>query len=460
MLTRPVAAPEAAHIKAVIASRVLPDIEPTSFHNGASGRMEAMELPPKQSPGSVDRIPVLAAEQDHYRLTWPAPDHVMLDYDLLRQERSGDVTGEVTVRLEAPGLRDHLHQARVTLTGTRSRAELANQLAKRLAGPDWPGIVEASSILVLRAYRAGAPAILLRDAVEPIGARELVPPLVLADLPVVINGDGGTGKSMLALALGVMVQTGQPIITGLETRARRNVALLDWEMSPWEHRERLRAITGEPMPDLVYVPCLRPLREEVDRLRRIARDRGIGYWIVDSAAPACGGEPESAEVALAFFGALRALGGGSLIVAHVTKNGDDGKPFGSAFWSNLARSTWYVRKQQEAESDVLNVGLFNRKANTSRLHAPLGLELRFRAERIEIHTTDVADTPELANALPVRARMLALLRTGARTQVDIAEALDVDLEAVRKATARGEGRSFVRVPGPDGIYRWGLIHAS
>lgn len=232
--------------------------------------------------------------------------------------------------------------------------------------------------------------------------------------------------------------------------------------------ERLRAIAGDDMPGLVYVPCSGSLRDQVDRLRGIGRDHGIGYWIVDSVAPACGGEPESAEIALSFHNALRALGGGALCVAHTTKSGEDSRPFGSTFWHNMARSTWLAKKQQDVSASSFTVALFNKKANTGPLQAPLAFELTFDDGDVAIRRTDVRDTPELAGALPIKWRLQHALAAGAKTYADLATDLGESVEAVRKAVDRAMAPSksgapalFVRVAGADGVYRVGLLsHAA
>ena len=45
------------------------------------------------------------------------------------------------------------------------------------------------------------------------------------------------------------------------------------------------------------------------------------------------------------------------------------------------------------------------------------------------------------------------------TMADLASELDVPIDTIVKTTKRGEGKVFVRVPGPDGIYRVGLLAA-
>lgn len=401
---------------------------------------------------------------------WDHPECVRLEFDLLRQDnRSGETSAEITVTSTLPGLEGHLHQARINLSSSPARATLAKTIAARTPGQelDWAGLLEVAVIRTLRAHRAGEPAFLLRDAVQPLETGHIVEPLALAGLPTTLFGDGASGKSAIALALGASIQAGQPYL-GLPPTRTLNVAYLDWEMNGWEHRERLRAITDDDMPDVLYVPCGGPLREQVDRLRRIGREHGIGYWIVDSVAPACGGEPESAEVALAFHNALRALGGGALCVAHTTKAGDDSRPFGSTFWHNMARSTWLAKKQQDVDAATFTVALFNKKANTGPLHAPLAFELTFADGRIVIARADVRDIPELAATQPLWARIAHAVRTGAKTYADLATELDAEVEAVRKAADRGMKATrtgspplFTRVVGEDRVYRVGLLsHAA
>lgn len=395
-------------------------------------------------------------EHGIYTTEWGEPVWARVELDMLRQERSGELTGEVTVRSTTPGLEDHLHTARMTLTGTRSRAEVARHLKSRdQTARDWAGIVEVACVRTVNAFRAGEPAILLRDAPQPIDAGYAVEPVAHSRLPVTVFGDGGGGKSWLALAIAASIQAGTSYVDGLAVSSSRTVGYLDYEMSAWEHRERLRALTGPDMPGIVYVPCHQSLRDSVDRLRRIAREHGIGYWVVDSVAPACGGEPESAEVATAYFNALRELGGGSLSIAHITKDreGAENKPFGSTFWHNLSRLTWYVKGTEDG-AGRLAVGLYNRKNNTGPLHAPLGLAITFGEAGVSIGKSAIDKVPELAERLPLWRRMVPLLRGGPLKLHELAEELDASVEAVRAAAKRG--RQFTAMTGPDGIERWAL----
>lgn len=394
-----------------------------------------------------------------YTVEWGDPERAILIFDLVRSERSGDVTAEIEVTSTSPAVAGVIHHARVNLVGTRSRQELAKHLTTRTPGitTDWPSVVESACREVLRAFRAGAPAVLLRD-VPPLSQDETgyaLAPLVLSGLPTCIFGDGGAAKSMLALAIGAAIHTGQPVAGFTPERARR-VGILDWEMDGHSHRDRLARMTGEPLPDLVYVRCARPLAEDVDRLRRIIARHELEFLIADSVALACDGPPEAAEVATRFFGALRELGLPVLAIAHVNRSGDTERPFGSAFWHNGFRLTWYAKREIDPTPDTLAVGLFAKKSNLGPMPAPMGLRFTFEPDTISVARTDVADLSDFAIPAPLRVRLAGQMRTGARTIAEMAEALDVPPDSVRKAVERGEGQRFVRVDGPDRVYRWGL----
>lgn len=403
--------------------------------------------------------PMFSYRHGRYTLEWGDPERAILVFDLVRSERSGDVTAEIEVTSTAPAVAGLIHHARVNLVGTRSRQELAKHLATRTPGvaTDWPILVEIACRDVLRAYRAGAPAVLLRD-VPPLSEDETgyaLEPLVLSGLPTCIFGDGGAAKSMLALAFGVAIHIGQPVAGFTPERARR-VGILDWEMDGHSHRDRLARMTGEPLPDIVYVPCARPLAEDVDRLRRIIVRHELEFLIVDSVALACDGPPEAAEVATRFFGALRELALPVLAIAHVNRSGDTERPFGSAFWHNGFRLTWYAKRETDPATDTLAVGLFAKKSNLGPMPAPVGLRFTFEPDTITVARTDVADLSDFATHVPLRVRLAGQMRTGARTIAEMAEALDVATDSVRKAVERDGGKHFTRIEGSDRVFRWGL----
>ncbi len=387
---------------------------------------------------------------DRYRLTLPDIG-VIFEIDRLRRERN-ELIGELVVRCELPGaqaINGILSAANFNVSSARARTGRAKLLSDRanIRGLDWPGLLEEFCQRVLQADRAGQPAVDLRDVAKPEAESnfEVDGFKMPRRHPTILFGDGGTGKSYTALWIaGRLAQQGV------------RVALFDWEFCGGDHRDRLERLFGPTMPQILYARCERPLIFDADRLCRIVRERGVEFAVYDSIAFACDGPPEAAEVASRYFRAVRQIGGGSLHVAHVSKaeNGDK-KPFGSTFWHNGARSTWYVKlADASADTETLNIGLFNRKANLGRLSAPAAFSITFTKDNQTIfRRSEVAESPDLAGQLSVRQRMAYLLRRGSMAPEAVAEEIEADLETVKR-TARRYKRLFTLI---DGGRRLGLL---
>jgi hypothetical protein len=184
----------------------------------------------------------------------------------------------------------------------------------------------------------------------------------------------------------------------------------------------------------------------------------IDYVICDSAGFGSDGRPEDAEVALRFTSALRQFRTGSLTLAHMSsgEHGTD-KPFGSAFWHNSARATWYLERDQDITgSNEIVVAAYNKKNNLGRLLPPLGLSICFEDGRAVISQANLAEHEQHAAKLPLGQRLRHLLqRSGAQTIAELAEELEAKVDSVEKALKRG--KQFIRISGGDGIQRWGLV---
>jgi hypothetical protein len=398
------------------------------------------------TPAAAAEREFVAVNEDRYRLSIPGIG-VSLEIDRLRRDHN-ELMGELSVRCDLPGARTvngNLSVADFNLSSARARTDRAKFLAGRAAVKeiDWTSLVEEFCQRVLLADRIGQPAVDLRTLPRPSGDDDMVAVEGLAlprRHPSILFGDGGAGKSYLALLLaGCIAEKGIP------------VALFDWELAGEDHRDRLERLFPDGMPRILYARCERPLVYEADRLRRIVRDGGVEFAVFDSVAFACDGPPEAAEVAGRYFRAVRQIGGGSLHVAHVSKaEGADQKPFGSTFWSNGARSTWYVKQDEgSAGSDVLQIGLFNRKSNLGRLRPPLGFSISFGEETTTFHRTDVADSPDLSAQLTVRQKMGHVLRRGAMNPEQIADRIEEKVETVTR-TMRRYKKLFLVLP--DGRY--------
>jgi hypothetical protein len=307
--------------------------------------------------------------------------------------------------------------------------------------------------MVRDAIRTGEPAVLLRD-VAADNTGYVAPPIVGGHGSTIWFGDGSAGKSLLALAMTAALQTGDGRILELAGVAKRRVLFLDYEWDATVHRQRLAQIVGDDMPDLAYLRCEVPLHDDVDHVRAEVRRTESDFLVVDSASWAAGDEPEAADSAKAFYGALRQIGLDSLVTAHTTKIGADAKPFGSVFWHNGARLTWHASGEQELDENTLRIGLVNRKNNAGKLWRPLAWQVTF-GERISFERVEASSLASVAQKLSIAERSRDALTVGSRTVAELAEALDAPVESVRKALDREVRRGkLVKFPDPaDGIYR-------
>lgn len=381
-------------------------------------------------------------DEGHYRFQL-ADLGVEFIVDRLRR-KSDELHGELTVRCTLPGALTFdgaLSVADLNLSSSRARQDRARYLAGRARADeiDWTGLLEEFAQRVLTAERAGQPVVLLRDVPRPKPDEALSVdgfPL-LNRHPVIAFGDGGSAKSLFAL-----------YCAGRLDQAGVRVGFFDWELAGEDHRERAEQLFGPPIPAIRYARCTRPLFYEAERLRRIVIDERLQYVVLDSIAFACDGPPEAAEVAGRYFQAVRQLGPiGSLHVAHVSKaEGADQKPFGSTFWSNGARATWFVKLAEATSSDRISIGLYNRKANLGPLRPPIGFEISFGRDRTTIGRIEVDGVPDLAATMSVRQRMLSALRAGSRAAEAVADSIGADVDTVRR-TARRNRNLFTVLPG-------------
>lgn len=402
--------------------------------------------------------------QGIYSLSWPEAG-VLIELDFVNTDRHGETAAEAAFYWTDPVEPMGVLRTRINLVSLTARDRLATALGKRTSALrlDWQRMLDQACRWVMETYRTGTPGGLLRDAPDlELGDDLLTAPALLeGDGPTLLFGDGGSLKSWTALALGASLQAGESYIEGLEVLRQRRVGYLDWEWSARRHKRRLLELTGPDMPAIAYIRCSKPIQEERDRLRRFVRDHGLDYAIVDSVGLACGSEPESAEVANRFVNVANELFPAWLGVAHVTKAASErppDKPFGSAFWHNSARRTWYARSIPEPGAGGALVGLYNRKANDGPITPALALEYAWAGERVTVTRREVRDVPELDVARSISVRMRDLLgRQGPMELHVIAEELGARVDSVKQAAYRGKASGqLVNFPGPDGVYRWAV----
>jgi hypothetical protein len=388
-----------------------------------------------EAPGKPE-LEVIAG--DVYRVSWPCG----IEAELERfTEHDGELKAELTVRSSRPPRSGLLHSARLNIMSTTSRNSVAKQLAERDLELDWGRLIEGMCFVVRERYRSGEPALDLREDLARPPQRWVVEPFIEYEGATVLFADGGTGKSMIALAVAVTASSDGSVI-GRRHRDPAPVLYLDWETNGWSTQERLDAIIAgagiRERPPIYYRRMSAGLVESAANLRKEIAQLGIGLVIVDALGAARVGEPESADITIRLFNAARSLGVPWLGVDHVTKaqGNDSSRPFGSTYTHNLARLTWSADKAQEEGESSFVVSLTNRKRNNGRLLPRMGyridlttgegdqlLQARFRR-------ADLTEVPGLAEKLPIKTRILAELRPGPRSITELAEQLGKDVTVV------------------------------
>lgn len=403
---------------------------------------------------------------DSYRFSWP-DDGIEVMCDRIHEEKDG-LKCEMSVTTSRTPFAGLLREGRFNLSAPATRSQWVKALEDRMPNDDWYAIIEAVCSLSTRRWRDGDPIIDLAQVVPRTGMPYLIHPFVVEGAASVLFAEGGTGKSLFALALGLSVATGEPVL-GVDAGRLGPVLYLDWEWDEETHAERLRAICKGagievPVGMMHYRHEMASVWEAAPTLRRRIAELGVVFVIVDSLGMARGGEPESADLTLKTFSALRTFGVPVLCIDHVAKNATDKKhSFGSVYTTNAARMTWRAEAVKEEGANKISIGLTNQKAN-GRYQKPRGYSIEIDADEDErlisivFTQTDMKEMPGFSKALTLRDHISAILRASQKPMAieSIHEVLRLDgirtsVDAVRTTLNRNKGM-FAR--GSEG---WGML---
>jgi hypothetical protein len=161
----------------------------------------------------------------------------------------------------------------------------------------------------------------------------------------------------------------------------------------------MRGHFGDTQLPLEYLPGVLPLSDDVDRVLAKVIEKDIGLLVIDSLGGAAGGDLNSAESALRFYGALRRLGVTTLVIAHTSKDSiqRDKSIYGSTFFNAYARSTWECERTNSGEfTPIVETALINRKQNDGPRQEAIGLKFTFVDKvSVSVETFDPGDRPSV-----------------------------------------------------------------
>ncbi|HLF77246.1 MAG TPA: bifunctional DNA primase/helicase, partial [Dehalococcoidia bacterium] len=335
------------------------------------------------------------------------------------------------------------YNERLNLDSSSARTQLRRDLDDFFGKEHgWTSLLNKAVYRAREAYLLQERAVELFDVPDPMGEVMLIPPLTVADGPTIFFGDGSSGKSYIAFLMALCSVYGFDFV-GHRVPLMR-VMIVDYEDSESNVKRRINRLCaglGEGiLPIGIYYWNARgiPLKDQWEAIKRSCSKNGIGWLIIDSAAPASGGPPEDAVSALAFFRALKRIGLPALVIAHITKGEKTDKPFGSVFWHNEARRTWFVKRIQEEDSDQIDIGLYNRKVNDGRKPLPIGLRLTFDGidGPVSVQSQSLADVPELLSETSAQNQIWETL-TQPMTVAQLGEATGIADRTVLRHLRKG-----------------------
>jgi len=385
--------------------------------------------------------PVVTADDRMVRVEWIAKQ-VAAEARTLKEHSDGHIVGQLRVWTTIAGAKRDLRSAQFNFSALRSRTELAKDLSNRLPDIGWDGIIEFLCRTVSKHVQGGEPIETLTpsDKIKPTSFA--LWPLLTRDMPTIIFGQEGSAKSYLALLIAYLaISNSKSHLESFGVRADapiQSCLYLDWEGTIDVMRQRLALLsagTGLPNRGIQYRHCGRSLADDVDQIKSALNGNAPDMIVIDSLIPAVGGDPLSSQSANEFFGALRSLGGTSLLLGHTPKytgGTASATVFGSGVFQFLARSLWEIRRHQDEEEDEILVGLTHKKSNYGRRERPLGFKFRFKRDMTVVTRENVFSMPEMESAGSTTSRILNYLkRNGVSTPKEIAEALEIPQNKIR-----------------------------
>ena len=353
---------------------------------------------------------------DRIRITIPLelselPGQIVFLFEGIRSSR-GRLEADVTVTPPVSPVfaENYSTKQRLNIKSSSSVTALRRLLESSYSDEiDWAKIVPRSMSMAAEAMTSSDSdsAIDLAKHRDRQPNKWLVQGLVPANANTMLYGHGSNLKTITVHSLMLSLASGLNWL-GHKIDRPRNVLVLDYENfeDSWmDYQDRL--IQGMPGADLIpegkvfYLNANGiPLGDQVEKVIRQIQSSGIEVLIVDSAGLACGGDPTESDSALAYFRAiqrLNELGVTAITLAHVTKsartkegkkNSENDQPFGSIYWHNSARATYYVEAEAAKDrNDFYTVSVENKKMNIAARPEDWKLEILFKDPDGPIYVT-------------------------------------------------------------------------
>jgi len=302
-----------------------------------------------------------------------------------------------------------------------SRTTFLSDLNKRFPQREhyinWSKFMTDSVLEILERYRTLNPPISLKDVeIVESEARWRLKPFILDNQVTVFYGDGATGKSYLMLWLCLLLEN--RVIDSrhgsltLNQDPSEKIMWVDYETEASSVALRSQNILkGFDLPgasNILYQHMSGgSLAGDADRLKEEVERHNVTLVIVDSLGMATNGDLNEAAEVVPFFNALRSICPTAVVISHSNKTGEY---FGSSFIHREARSMWQIQKADQNVPGVLELGLWNLKANDTELIPPKALRLKFEDNgAVKFEDFPAIESELVAPRLPVRTLIREVL---------------------------------------------------
>jgi len=369
-----------------------------------------------------------------------------IEFSLSRIIEDEHTSGLLTIKgVLVDGTRMHIYTGRLSLSSPQSRKNVANYIKNVVAGSpfegvDWIKLVEKFCNDVFTLLHTPNEAKPLEFCETLPTVEYLLYPLLPARVPALIYAPGGAGKSIVALYVAVLLQSGYDL--NYQRQEPVNVLYMDWELdyalTNTRFNQLVLDIAGKRPP--LYLSATRTLTEEIYNIVENVTHHDVKLVILDSAALASGGDLIDSANVIRFFAEVRKLtdmGVTVLIISHVSKahkEKDDGAmPIGSVFFENLARMTWELKFWRSPNDEKTFIyALYNRKSNFG-YHDPIGLRVQWQDGFAFVSRADTELKTNITGNTVRDVVYSLLLEEGEMTPADLAKLIGASQQSVWNA---------------------------
>ncbi len=285
----------------------------------------------------------------------------------------------------------------------------------------------------------------LADHPDPGPVKYLIEDFIPTNYPTSLFGDGGQGKSYIAMHIALSVITGK-LFLNKKIVTKGSVLYLDWELDADSQTHRWgEVIKGGALQSiprgLHYKRMVEPLcvcATEIYAWLALIKPQLV---IIDSVGRASGSNPMDQASTINFLTVVESFGT-SLLIDHQSRSTQDSpyaskREYGNAYKGHYVRCSWQVeRVGQEDSSGIVGLVFRHKKANFGPLLADINATLTFK--QLDHNKQAVSLIPASTSTdismqrFGIKGRIMMELKTSNMTMEQLAESMaEFDVGSIR-----------------------------